>query len=213
MLITKPNRAGCVLKTKKGANMKTIHYLSFFILGLLLPNVALAHEAVQGGGFISGLSHPVLGSDHLLAMISVGILSAQMGGRAIWSVPLTFVLVMLFGGVLGILGIPFFSVELGIALSVFVLGIALAAEKKLPTLFAMVFVGLFAIFHGHAHGTEMPTLAQPVLYVSGFVVGTIGIHITGVLIGIFSKKISDGPQLLRYLGAGIAGIGFYLVVM
>jgi urease accessory protein len=182
-------------------------------VGLLFPTVALAHEAVLTGGFISGLSHPILGSDHLLAMISVGILSAQIGGRAIWSVPLTFVLVMLFGGVLGIQGIPFFSVEFGIALSVFVLGIALAADKKLPTIVAMVFVGVFAIFHGHAHGTEMPNLAQPVLYVSGFVAGTIGIHIAGVLIGIFSKKINYGAQLLRYVGAGIAGIGFYILFL
>lgn len=188
-------------------------YVSASLFGLLLPNIALAHETVQAGGFISGLSHPVLGFDHLLAMISVGILSAQIGGRAIWSVPMTFVLVMLFGGVLGLQGIPFFSVELGIALSVFMLGIALAADKKLPTIFAMIFVGVFGIFHGHAHGTEMPHLAQPMLYVAGFIVSTIGIHIAGVFIGVFSKKINNGVQLLRYIGAGIAGIGFYILVL
>lgn len=120
---------------------------------------------------------------------------------------------MLFGGVLGIQGVPLFSVETGIALSVFILGIALAAEKKLPITFAMIFVGIFAVFHGHAHGTEMPNLAQPVLYVSGFVIGTIGIHVTGVLIGIFSKKADYGPQLLRYVGAGIAGMGFHILFL
>ena len=182
-------------------------------LGLLLPTVVWAHESVPVGGFISGLSHPVLGFDHLLAMVSVGILSAQIGGRAIWTIPATFVGVMLLGGVLGMKGVPWFSVEVGIAFSVFALGVALAADKKVPFLFTMIFVGVFAIFHGHAHGTEMPDLAKPMLYAFGFVIGTTGIHIAGVLIGVLSKKIEHGPQLLRYLGAGIAGIGFHLLVM
>jgi len=183
------------------------------LIGLLLPSIVFAHESVPDSGFISGLSHPVLGFDHLLAMISVGILSAQMGGRAIWTVPLTFVVVMLIGGVLGIQGVPFFSVELGIAFSVFALGIALAAEKKLSAVIAMIFVGFFALFHGHAHGTEMPSLAKPMMYALGFVIGTVSIHIAGVLIGVFSKKINNGPQLLRYIGAAIAGIGFHMVIM
>ena len=180
--------------------------------GLLLPNLVLAHELMQGG-FISGLSHPVLGFDHLLAMVSVGILSAQMGGRAIWSVPAVFVSIMLIGGLLGIQGVPLFSVELGIAFSVFALGIALVAEKKAPPMLAMLLVGLFAVFHGHAHGTEMPHLAHPVLYALGFFVGTTSLHVIGVLIGVFSNKTNFGEQLLRYVGAGIAGIGFYLFVM
>lgn len=146
-------------------------------------------------------------------MISVGILSAQMSGRAIWTVPLTFVSVMLIGGILGIQGMPLFSVELGIAFSVLALGVALAAEKKLSPILAMIFVGCFAIFHGHAHGTEMPYMAEPVLYACGFVAGTAVIHIAGVLIGIFSKKFCHGDQLLRYAGAGIAGIGFHLIII
>ena len=162
---------------------------------------------------MSGLSHPVLGFDHLLALISVGILSAQMGGRSIWTVPSTFVGVMLIGGVLGMQGVALFSVELGIAFSVFALGIALAAEKKVPAVLAMIFVGFFAVFHGHAHGTEMPNLAKPELYALGFFIGTANIHIVGVLVGIFAQKTPSGEQLLRFLGAGIAGIGFYLVVM
>ena len=102
------------------------------ILGVVLffPSISYAHEVPGGGGFMSGLTHPVLGFDHFLAMLSVGILSAQMGGQAIWRVPLTFVLVMLGGGVLGINGIPIFSVELGIALSVLALGIAIAADRN-----------------------------------------------------------------------------------
>ena len=183
------------------------------ILGVVLffPIVSYAHEG-SGGGFMAGLTHPVLGFDHLLAMLSVGILSAQMGGQAIWRVPLTFVLVMLFGGVLGINSIPLFSVELGIALSVLALGIAIALERKLSSLLAMVFVGFFAIFHGHAHGTEMPSLSKPLFYACGFVLGTAGIHVVGVLIGIIAEKIKEGGQLLRYAGAGIAGVGFHLII-
>jgi urease accessory protein len=94
-----------------------------------------------------------------------------------------------------------------------VLGIALAAEKKFPTWLAMLSVGFFALFHGHAHGTEMPEVGAPALYALGFVVGTALIHITGLFIGIFSKSFFYGPQLLRYVGAGIAGIGFHLIIM
>ena len=179
---------------------------------LLFPSLAFAHEVAGGGGFVSGLSHPVLGFDHLLAMLSVGILSAQMGGRAIWSVPATFVVVMLIGGILGINDINLVSVELGIVMSVFALGIAIAAAKKLPAPMTMVLVGFFALFHGHAHGTEMPYLSEPALYALGFVVGTATIHISGVSIGLLTEQFKGGRQLLRYLGAGIAGIGFYLFV-
>ncbi len=183
------------------------------ILGVIffLPSMAYAHEG-SGGGFMAGLTHPVLGFDHLLAMLSVGILSAQMGGQAIWRVPFTFVLVMLGGGVLGINGVPLFSVELGIALSVLALGVAIALEKKLSSLLAMIFVGFFAIFHGHAHGTEMPFLSKPLFYACGFVAGTAGIHVAGVLIGIIADRLKAGGQLLRYVGAGIAGIGFHLII-
>lgn len=185
--------------------LATIGILPFF------PSISYAHEG-SGGGFVAGLTHPVLGFDHLLAMLSVGILSAQMGGQAIWKVPFTFVLVMLGGGILGINGVPIFSVELGIALSVLALGVAIALEKKLSSLLAMVFVGFFAVFHGHAHGTEMPSLSKPLFYAGGFVVGTAGIHIAGVLVGIIAERLKDGAQLLRYAGAGIAGIGFHLIV-
>jgi len=178
---------------------------------LLAPGYVLAHEA-DHGGFISGVMHPVLGLDHLLAMMAVGVLSAQMGGKAVWTVPATFVGVMLVGGILGINTIPFFSVETGIAMSVFVLGIALAAEKKLPIQLSILSVGFFALFHGHAHGTEMPFQAEPVFYAIGFVIGTVGIHSSGVWIGFLSEKFEDGPQLLRYIGAGIAGIGVHLMM-
>ena len=192
--------------------MKTIINIFTFII-LALPTFVFAHEVEGGGGFFSGFSHPVLGFDHLLAMLSVGILSAQMGGKAIWKVPATFVAVMLLGGILGMNNIGLISVELGIVCSVLILGIAIAANKELPALIAMIFVGFFAMFHGHAHGTEMPYLAEPVFYALGFIVGTAVIHIAGVMIGSVATKFKDGQQLLRFLGAGISGVGFHMLVM
>lgn len=187
--------------------------LSILTVLLLSTGFASAHQLGGGYGFVSGLGHPVLGLDHLLAMISVGILSAQMGKHAIWSVPAAFVGMMLIGGILGMVGVPLISVELGIAMSVFALGIALAMEKKLPGLVAMLAVGAFAIFHGHAHGTEMPVVAQPALYAIGFLVGTAAIHVTGVLIGLSANRSAKGVQLLRFAGAGIAGIGLHLIIL
>ncbi|WP_156948195.1 HupE/UreJ family protein [Marinobacterium jannaschii] len=200
------------------AGFRQISYIAILSLAAL---PALAHDAAEkvgyvaphGGGFMAGLSHPVLGFDHLLAMISVGVLSAQMGGRAIWQVPLTFVFLMLLGGVAGMQKVPLFSVELGIAISVLALGIAIAAESKFSALLAITFVGFFAIFHGHAHGTEMPYLAKPVLYALGFVAGTAAIHIAGVVIGLVSQRYQQGVAVLRYTGAAIAGIGFHLILM
>lgn len=185
--------------------------LTLMVAWLFLPSISHAHMIGSGGSFIAGLNHPVLGFDHLLAMFSVGILSAQMGGRAIWTIPTTFVLLMIVGGFLGMEKIHLMSVETGIAFSVLVLGIALAAEKKLPPLLAMLFVGTFALFHGHAHGMEMPYLAEPVLYASGFVTGTAAIHIAGVLFGVGANKLSLSKPL-RFLGAAIAGVGVHLLV-
>ncbi|WP_158967273.1 HupE/UreJ family protein [Paraglaciecola sp. L3A3] len=186
--------------------------IKFIILlsTLFISNLVYAHEMSGGGGFITGLTHPVLGLDHLLAMLSVGILSLQIGGRAIWMVPATFVLVMLIGGVLGMQEIALFSVELGIAISVLVLGIAIAIDKKLSPLLAMLFVSFFAIFHGHAHGTEMPYLSSPVFYALGFVLSTACIHLVGVFLGYSAKSLNMGSQLLKFLGLLIAAIGVYL---
>ncbi|NIL95428.1 MAG: urease accessory protein UreJ, partial [Woeseiaceae bacterium] len=147
----------------------------------------------------------------LLAMLSVGILSAQIGGRALWGVPATFVGVMIVGGLIGGYDIQLPLVESGIALSVTVLGVALAADKNMAVVWAMLFVGFFAIFHGHAHGTEMPDIAEPLLYGSGFVLGTAIIHLSGVFIGLASNKIAKGPVLLRFSGAGIAVIGLTML--
>lgn len=182
------------------------------LLVSLIPATAMAHELAGGGGFISGLRHPVLGFDHLLAMLSVGILSAQMGGRSLWSVPATFVAAMLLGGIIGMAGLRFFSVEFGIAVSVFVLGISIASERKLAPVLAMNCVGFFALFHGYAHGSEMPFLAKPTLYALGFISGTTAIHVAGVGLGLIAEKLPKGTILLRGAGVVIALLGLALIV-
>ncbi|WMB72663.1 HupE/UreJ family protein [Shewanella oncorhynchi] len=170
-----------------------------------------AHEIHSGGGFMSGFNHPVLGFDHLLAMLSVGMLSTQLGGRAIWTVPLAFVTFMLVGGILGLYAIAVPFVEIGIALSVLLLGLAIAFDRQIPLLFAMAFVGVFAIFHGHAHGAEMPELASPVLYALGFLFGTAVIHLGGVMIGIGMQRMTGQRNLMRVTGVAIAAMGGYLL--
>jgi urease accessory protein len=179
------------------------------MLLLLLPGSAMAHEgsSLPYGSFLAGLTHPVLGLDHFLAMVSVGIVSAQIGGRAIWTVPATFVAVMAIGGVLGWIDIGLSATEMGIALSVLGLGLAIAADRRLPISLAMSAVGFFAIFHGYAHGAEMPSVARASTYAAGFLTGTALLHITGVLIGDISQHYERGKIALRIAGAGIAAAG------
>lgn len=181
------------------------------VLLVMLPEIASAHTFRGETGFLSGVFHPVLGFDHLLAMLSVGIISAQIGGRAIWTVPLTFVTVMGLGGFLGMQDIGLPGVEYGIALSVLILGVAVARGKRINRAIAHIGVAFFAIFHGHAHGAEMPAMASPFIFSAGFLLGTAVIHLTGVSIGLVSARIKDGAQALRYVGAGIAGIGVYII--
>jgi urease accessory protein len=184
------------------------------LLLALLPALAEAHPAgsMPYGSFLGGLTHPVLGLDHLLAMVSVGILSAQIGGRAIWTVPATFVCVMAIGGLLGYANVGLVAIEIGIAFSVLILGLAIAAERKIPVQLAMVGVGVFAIFHGYAHGNEMPSVAEPIIYALGFMTGTAALHIVGVLIGDISQHYRSGRILLRIAGGAIAGIGTVFLV-
>jgi len=177
----------------------------------LLPAPLFAHTGHDALGFSAGFTHPVFGPDHLLAMLSVGILSAQMGGRAIWTVPLTFVSFMLVGGVFGMLGIPFFSVEIAIAASVLASGIAIAIDRKFPMALTMAGVAFFALFHGHAHGEEMPGSAQPALYALGFVLGTSLIHLLGVFLGWVATRQPRHSPVLRISGVAIAVVGAYFL--
>lgn len=192
---------------------KVIYSTIIALLLSLLSQVVLAHDGsnVPIGGFLVGLIHPVLGNDHLLAMLSVGILSAQIGGKAIWTVPATFVGVMAVGGVLGFTDLNLTFTEIGIAASLIILGLLIAAERRLPILIAMIGVGFFAVFHGYAHGTEMPEAAQPVLYALGFLTGTIVIHVAGVIIGDISRHYKKGATILRFGGGFIALIGVLFV--
>ena len=184
------------------------------LLLLCMPALAFAHDGttLPYGSFLSGLTHPVLGLDHLLAMVSVGILSAQIGGRAIWTVPATFVLVMAVGGVLGWVDVGLSAIEMGIAFSVLALGTAIALDKTVPMVGAMIAVGIFAIFHGYAHGAEMPAVAQPVTYALGFMTGTALLHLAGVLIGDISQHYERGKLILRGAGVAIAGTGVFFLL-
>ena len=191
---------------------KALHRSTILVFLLsLIPSMVSAHDGanVPIGGFLVGLIHPVLGNDHLLAMLSVGILSAQIGGRAIWTVPATFVGVMALGGALGFTNITLAPTEFGIAISLVLLGSLIAAERKLPIMLAMLGVGFFAIFHGFAHGAEMPETAQPVLYALGFLTGTVVIHIAGVFIGDIAGHYERGKTMLRVGGGLIAAVGVF----
>jgi len=186
-------------------------FLSIAVM-ILIPEVAGAHGNTGGSGFIEGLNHPVFGFDHLLAMVTVGLLSAQIGGRALWTVPATFVSVMVVGGVLGMNGVRLPLVDYGIALSVLALGIAVVSARRLPVIVAMSFVGVFALFHGHAHGSEMPYFAQPALYALGFSLATAALHVLGAVSGYFALRNESGLKLLRLTGFFIAMSGVYFVV-
>jgi len=178
----------------------------------LLPTAALAHTGIGAtSGFAHGFGHPISGLDHILAMVMVGVLAWQLGGRALWLVPAAFVAVMAVGGALGVAGIDIPFVETGIALSVIVLGAMVALGVKAPLAVAMGLVGLFAIFHGHAHGAEMPETAGGLAYAAGFMIATAMLHVAGIAAGILIGRAgaSYGPAVVRSAGgiAAVAGVG------
>lgn len=177
-----------------------------------LPTAAFAHTGVgETSGFFHGFEHPITGLDHVLAMVMVGVLAYQIGGRALWLVPATFVVVMAIGGALGVAGVDVPLVELGIALSVVVLGAVVAFGIKAPVAAVMALVGFFAIFHGHAHGAEMPEDAGGLAYGLGFMLGTALLHLVGLGLGFAIGRFGDrvSPVAVRAFGAvvAIAGIG------
>lgn len=161
--------------------------------------------------FMAGLGHPVSGLDHVLAMVAVGLWATQLGGRALWLVPLTFVLTMAVGGALGFLGVQLPLIELGIAGSVLILGTLVALASRLPLAVSMALVGVFAIFHGYAHGAEMAPEASAFGYSLGFMLATALLHGTGIGIGLAARQ--DIPaQFLRLAGAAIAVSGALLLI-
>ena len=173
----------------------------------LFAGPALAH-AVEGmaDGFLSGFLHPLLGLDHVAAMVAVGLWGAFLGAPAIWVLPVVFPLVMAVGGAIGILGVPLPGVEIGIALSAIVLGAMVAIAARPPLGVAAVIVGAFAIFHGHAHGTELHDADQVLLYSLGFVLSTGLMHLAGIGIGLLVRW-PQGRAMVRAAGAVISGAG------
>lgn len=179
----------------------------FLALALLWPGAVLAHvEGQAAGGLASGLLHPVSGLDHVVAMVAVGLWGAQLGAPAIWLLPVTFPMVMAFGGMLGLLGIGLPGVEVGIALSAVALGVLVLLEARPPLWLGAVIVGAFALFHGHAHGTELPPGASGLLYSLGFVVATGCLHAVGIAIGLIHRWMI-GRIAIRAAGAGVAAAG------
>lgn len=179
---------------------------------LLLRAVeAWAHvEKGQAAGFVTGLGHPWSGLDHVLAMVAVGLWGAQLGNPAIWILPVTFPMVMAMGAFLGLVGMPVPGVEIGIALSALFLGIMIVGELRPPLAIAAVLVGVFAIFHGHAHGTELPAGQSGLLYSMGFVMATGCLHGIGIAIGLIHRW-RLGRVALRAGGGGIAAMGVYFL--
>lgn len=177
---------------------------------LLLGTSLWAHEdAGMAGGFISGLTHPLFGFDHVVAMIAVGLWGAFLGSSALWILPVVFPVVMAFGGALGVLGVEIPLVETGIAASAVVLGLMVALALRPKIAIAAVIVGAFAIFHGHAHGTELPEAASPLAYSIGFVISTGLLHLAGIGFGHFTRW-PQGILAVRAGGGAIAlvGVGF-----
>ena len=177
----------------------------------LLAADARAHAQLgEATGFVTGLLHPVSGLDHVLAMVAVGLWGAQLGLPAIWVLPVTFPIVMALGALLGMLGVPVPGVEIGIAASALMLGSVIAAERRPPLYVAALLVGVFAIFHGHAHGTELKPGESALLYSLGFVVATGCLHAAGIAIGSIHRWPA-GRVALRVAGAGIAAAGLVLL--
>jgi len=177
---------------------------------MFFANAASAHVGFGPTvGFSNGLAHPLFGIDHLLAMVMVGAFASQLGGRAIYLVPASFVGSMMIGAALGVLGFNFGLTEFGIAASVFTLGALVAFRSHLGLVSAMALVAAFGLCHGHAHGTEMPESVNGLAYAAGFMLMTATLHAVGVSVGLLITRITSryGDVVLRSLGAGVALVG------
>lgn len=176
----------------------------------MAPHAARAHiEAGQAGGFLDGVVHPISGLDHVLAMVAVGLWGAQLGPPSLWLLPIAFPMMMALGGMLALVGAPLPGVEIGIAASGIVLGAMVLGEIRAPLQASLLMVGLFAIFHGHAPGTELPPGQNALLYSLGFVIATGALHGAGIGVGTVHRW-RWGQRLLRVAGAMvmIAGMVF-----
>ncbi len=189
--------------------MKRFNWLAYLVLTMLLvvPELAHAHaETAEGGGFWAGLTHPVLGLDHMAAMVAVGLWGVFLGAPAIWLLPIIFPLVMALGAIVGLSGIALPLTELIIALSGLVLGLMILFKVQLNLVLVCLLVGLFAVFHGYAHGAELPATANPYAFIIGFVIATGALHVAGILLGTLTRWPA-GLVAVRSAGAVIAGLG------
>jgi urease accessory protein len=179
---------------------------------LIVAEPANAHsESSVAAGFVTGFSHPIYGLDHLLAMVAVGLWGAVLGRPLVYILPIVFPSIMAGGAILGMSGLELPPVELGIALSVLLLGLLIAAKKSLPIWAATTIVGFFAIFHGFAHGKELPITADPVGYSAGFVLATGLLHLLGIGLGALIKLPGRYAVIPQALGALIALAGSYFL--
>ncbi len=192
----------------------SVKALTLGIAAALAPSVAWAHVGVGStSGFAHGFWHPIGGIDHVLAMVAVGLFAANLGGRALWAVPLTFVSLMAVGGVLGIQHVSIPYAEVGIGLSVVILGLVVALRVQWPVAAAMALVGVFAIFHGHAHGQEMPMDASGAEYAAGFMIATALLHSVGIGLGIGIQRVGNAywHRAVQLSGGAMALAGVALL--
>jgi urease accessory protein len=176
----------------------------------LAATSAQAHVGIgAAAGFAHGFAHPISGLDHVLAMVAVGVFAARLGGRALWLVPLSFVAMMAVGGAVGMAGIGLPLVEIAIGLSIVVLGLCAAGSYRMPVAVAMTVAGIFALFHGYAHGAEMPESLSGLEYAAGFVLATSLLHAAGIAIGLAPRRLGEafGVPVLRAAGSAIAVAG------
>lgn len=191
--------------------MRAITLAGLAVVVMALGSPALGHEGhAADGSLLTGFLHPITGWDHVAAMVAVGLLGAVLGAPAIYLLPIIFPLVMAVGGGLGVAGVPLPAVELGIAVSAVVLGLMVAAGRSVPLWTAAIVVAFFAVFHGHAHGTELPAAADAIAYGIGFVVGTGLLHLVGIVIGL-GWRFQAGKVIVRAVGGAIAIAGLAFI--
>jgi urease accessory protein len=181
----------------------------FSLMMMLIPGVALAHPGGHAG-FLAGIAHPLGGTDHMLAMVAVGLWAATVGGRAMWSMPLTFVAAMIAGGALGAAGLPFVAVEPMILASIVLLGIAAALALRLPLPMSLAGIALFGLAHGHAHGTEGPA-GTMLTFGAGFVITTVSLHLAGLALGRGLIRYGQ-TRVAQGLGLAVTTAGIALAV-
>ena len=196
-------------------NQFWLYVVGSIVLTGLIPGVANAHTGVgDTNGFLHGLSHPIGGLDHILAMVAVGLWAAQIGGRALWLIPSAFVLAMSGSSILGHFGLAFPGVEQGILASDFVFGLLILFAARLPLAISMGIVGVLAIFHGYAHGAEMPETVSGLTYGMGFILSTAILHSIGIGIGLSIDKLESSlrQNLFRFSGAAVIFTAAYVLI-